>query len=77
MNIKLDLLKKHLSDFINNNIENFEIDASKIADTVATNMLSEIQQIIQNEKHSDSDAMEKIICVFEKYKIDCGFRHDF
>ncbi len=77
MNIKLDLLKKYLSDFINDNIENFEIDASKIADTVAIHMLSEIQNILRNENYSDFDAIEQIICVFEKNKIDCGFRHDF
>ncbi len=77
MNIKLELLKRYIVDFINNNLENFEIDASKIADTVAINMLSEIQNIIRNENYSDFDAIEEIVCVFEKYKIDFGSRHDF
>ena len=77
MNIKLELLKRYIVDFINNNLDNFEIDASKIADTVAINMLSEIQNIIRNENYSDFDAIEEIVCVFEKYKIDFGLRHDF
>lgn len=77
MNIKLELLKSHIYDFINNNLEDFEIDAEKIADTVAINMLREIQSIIRNENDSDFDAIEKIVCVFEKNNIDFGFRHDF
>ncbi len=77
MNIKLELLKKHIADFIENNLDDFEIDASKIADTVAINMLSEIQDIIKNEDYSDFEAIEEIVCVFEKYKIDYSSRHDF
>ena len=40
-------------------------------------MLSEIQRVIKDENYSDSDAMEEIVCIFEKYNIDSGFRHDF
>ena len=40
-------------------------------------MLSEIQKVIQNESYSDFDAIEEIVCIFEKYNIDSGFRHDF
>ncbi len=77
MNIKLELLKSYISDYINNNLEDFEIDASQIADTVAINMLYEIQSIITNETYSDFEAIEEIVCVFEKNKIDFGHRHDF
>ena len=57
--------------------EDFEIDASKIADTTAIQMLREIQKVIHNEKYSDFDAIEEIVCIFERYEIDAGFRHDF
>ncbi len=77
MNVKVELLKTHISDFINSNLEDFEIDASQIADTVAINMLYEIQSIISNENYSDFEAIEEIVCVFERNKIDFGFRHDF
>jgi len=77
MNIKLELLKNSIFDFINDNLESFEIDASKIADTAAINMISEIRNIIEDESNSDFDAIEKIICLFEKNNIDIGFRHDF
>ena len=76
-NIKVELLKRHISDMIINNITEFEIDENKIADTVAIKMLSEIQEIIRNENYSDFDAIEEIVCVFEKYKINFGSRHDF
>ena len=77
MYIKLELLKRYIADFIDNNIENFEINASEIANTVAIEMLAEIQEIICDEENSDFDAVEKIVCVFEKYKVDAGSRHDF
>ena len=77
MKIKLELLKRYLTDYIDNNLEDIEIDADKIVDSVAIRMLSEIQIIIKDETCSDFDAVEKIVCVFEKNKIDFGFRHDF
>lgn len=76
MNIKLELLKSYIEDYINNNLQDFEIDASKIADSKAINILAEIQNIIRNENYSDFDVVEKIVCIFEKYSIDAGFRHD-
>ena len=73
MNIKLELLR----DFLCDRIEDFEIDASEIADTTAIRALEEIQAVIQNEKYSDFEAIEEIVCIFEKYNIDSGSRHDF
>lgn len=77
MDIKLELLRNYVSDFVKNNIEDFEIDVSKIADTTATQALTEIQSIIKNKDYSDFEAIEEIVCVFEKYNIDSGSRHDF
>ena len=77
MNIKIELLKSYISDVINSNIKDFDIDASQIADTTAIKMLFEIQKVIKNEEYSDFDAIERIVCIFEKYNIDFGFRHDF
>ncbi len=77
MSIKLELLRNQIADFINFKIEDFEIDASQIADTTAIQILSEIQKVIKNESYSDFEAIEEIVCIFEKYNIDSGFRHDF
>ena len=77
MNIKLELLKSYISDYINSNLEDFEMDASQISDTIAIQILTEIQKVIKNEKYSDSEAIEEIVCIFEKYRIDFGFRHNF
>ena len=64
MNIKIELLKIHIADYIISSLNDLEIDASQIADTTATQMLSEIQKVIGNKKYSDFDAIEKIICIF-------------
>ena len=72
MKIKVELLKTHISDFINSRIEDFEIDADDIANTVVIKILAEIQEIIKNDSYSDFELIEEIVCVFEKYKIDFG-----
>ena len=77
MNIKLELLRNYISDFIKYKIEDLEIDASQIADTEAVQVLSEGQEGIKNEEYSDFDAAERIVRIFEKYDIESGFRHDF
>ena len=77
MKIKVEFLKNHISDFINSRIEDFEIDADDIANTVAIKILAEIQEIIKNDSYSDFELIEEIVCVFEKYKIDFGNCHDF
>lgn len=77
MDIKLELLKMYIFDFIDSDLEDFEIDASEIADTVAISMLREIQSIICNDNYSDFEALEKIVCVFDRNDIDFGIRYDF
>ena len=77
MDIKLELLRNYVSSFVINHINDFELDADKIANTVAIVALGEIQKIISDENISDFDAVEKIVNVFEKYNLSFGSRHDF
>jgi len=77
VNIKLELLQNHINDIIRIIIENVEPDVSKIADTTAITLLDQIKNIICNEKLSDFDAIEEIVCILEKNSIYCGDRHDF
>ena len=77
MKVKIELLKNYIIDFIKFNLEDMEFDASQIADTTAIKMIAEIQEVITDEKYSDFDAIEAIVCIFEKYNIDAGNRHDF
>lgn len=71
------IIKKYISDSINNQIIDLEINADEIADTVAIKILSEIQDIIKNDDYSDFEIVERIVYMFEKYKIDFGNCHDF
>ena len=77
MKIKTELLKEHISEYIINNIEDFEIDESKIADTKAIKIVEEIKGILENSSYSDFEAVEEITKVFEKNNICCSYRHDF
>ncbi len=77
MNIKLELLKKDISELVESNIENIDIDADKIANTNAISALYEIKSVICDEKLSDFMVVDEIVNIFEKYKINSGGRHDF
>ena len=77
MNIKTELIKSYIADFICNNINDFEIDADKIADTKATMALNEIQQVLHHNELDDFKMIEEIVCIFEKYNLDAGVCHDF
>ena len=50
---------------------------AKIADTTAIRILSEIQAVLQDDDKTDFDVVDEIICIFEKYHICTGTRHDF
>ena len=76
MDIKVELLKRELIRKINEELDNFEIDATQIADTTAIKALREIQQILKADK-DDFMIVEEIVKVFEKYGLDCSPCHDF
>ena len=77
MHLKLELLKGAIFDAITSGLTYAEIDADKIADTTAIKALSKIKEIIRDEEKEDFDVVEEIVCIFEKYHIDIGGRHDF
>ena len=77
MDIKLELLKRRIWYMINNSLSMFEIDADEIADTTAIQVLDEIKKVIGNDDLDDFYAVEEIVCIFEKYGISAGGRHDF
>ena len=77
MTIKTELIKSYISDFICNNINDFGIDADRIADTKATEALAEIQQVLHQNELDDFEMIEEIVCIFEKYNLDAGVCHDF
>ena len=77
MNIKYELLQNYIAECAAYFLQNMELDETKIADTTAISALSQIKDIICNEALSDFEAIEEIISIFEKHRIDFGARHDF
>lgn len=77
MDIRLELLRGHISDLIKSRIDDLEINADEIANTTAIQMLDEIAKVIRNDDIDDFSAIEEIVCIFEKYDISAGGRHDF
>lgn len=76
MDVKLELLKGYIADYIDSHMEDFDIDAAKIADTAAISILAKIKNIICDESYSDFDVVEEIVHILEVHGIYCGSRHD-
>lgn len=77
MDIKSKLLSKTIADTIVHRLNMLDIDANTLIDSAAVLILSEIQEVIQNDNISDFDAIEQIVRIFEKNEINAGGRHDF
>ena len=78
MDLKLDIFAGAVSDAINSAVRYLHIDTEDVINSVALTALNEIQCVIQNaEIENDFDVVEKIVCIFEKYNIKTGGRHDF
>ena len=77
MDIKTELLQDSIYDFLKTTLENCTIDIKNIANTRAISALNAIKEVLSNDTLCDFDAIEEIICIFEKYGIDTGNRHDF
>lgn len=77
MNIKLELLSGSIAEAIQEIFLMHDIDHSQLVDTKATKVLGEIKDVICDSTLDDFDAIDKIVDIFIKYKIDIGGRHDF
>ncbi len=78
MDIKLDIFAGAVSDAINSAIRYIHINTDDVINSVALTALNEIQCVIRNtEVEDDFDVVEEIVCIFEKYNINAGGRHDF
>lgn len=81
MNLKLELIANALADDIKDHLnyleESGKINTKKIADTKATKVLAEIQNVLGREELDDFYKIEKIVNIFEKHKISAKGCHDF
>ena len=76
MNIKFELLSKEIAEAISKILEIFDINENKITDSVAVCVLSEIKDVINNDRLTDFDMVHEIVNIFKNYNIDSGSCHD-
>ncbi len=77
MDIARELMTKQLKEIFTREKEALEEKMNEVVQSMALMCLSDIQKIIQNDELDDSYVVEEIVCIFEKYGIDAGVRHDF
>ena len=85
MKLKYGLLASAISEAIYDTIRThvaydalneLDIDVNEIVNTMAIKVLTEIYNVVQKNKISDSDAVEEIVSIFEKYDISVFSRRD-
>lgn len=78
MDIKLELFAGAVADAINSMIRYIHIETNDTINSVAMAALNEIKYVLANQDiEDDFDVVEEIVCIFEKYNISAGGRHDF
>ncbi len=78
MDIRLEIFSSVVSDAIQRALAYEIIDMDDSITSTALTILNEIECIIRDDTILDDfDVVEEIVCVFEKYHISAGFRHDF
>ena len=77
MDIPFSFLSYEVQGKLQAYLESLELDVKEIVDSRTLACLKEIQAVIQDENLDDFYAIEAIVCIFETYDIDAGFRHDF
>lgn len=78
MDIKLELFAGAVADAINSMIRYIHIETNDTINSVAMAALNEIKYVLANQDiEDDFGVVEEIVCIFEKYNISAGGRHDF
>ena len=80
MDLIYELLVSYFREERDKNTITKALNFEQIVEKQCYKILSEIKNIIQDEKVEDNDCfdkIEKIVCLFESYGIDFGTRHDF
>ena len=77
MNLKRNLLSCGLSELIERQLENSDIDFGEIADSMAIPALDKICAVVTDKTLSDFAAIEEIIYILHSFNIDTDERHDF
>ncbi|MGM9936423.1 MAG: hypothetical protein ACI38A_03675 [Candidatus Ornithomonoglobus sp.] len=73
-----ELLTSKIADLLIDKVCGLNMeDISKCVQNSEEEVINEIQEVLRNEDYSDFDAIEEIVCIFEKYGLDAGSRHDF
>ncbi len=83
MSMKKELIIQSLIAMMEENLDRYlDLDETKMADTIAIQVLSEIQNVLQTKSDfydpdNDFEIVEEIVKIFKKYNLHTGACHDF
>ena len=77
MDIRIELITNEIVEIVKNYIENTAIDFDALIESRSVAIQKRICDVIRNEKLSDFEMVEEIVCILEEHNISCGSCHDF
>ena len=77
MKLKRNLLSCGLSELIERQLENSDVDFDEVADSMAISALDKICTVVNDKTLSAFSVIEEIIDILHSFNIDTGERHDF
>ena len=77
LNTENELIQKYVLEHLENYFSIYNFNMQEIANTKAITALNAIKEVLSNNNLSDFEAIEEIVCIFDKYGIDTVGRHDF
>jgi len=77
MSVTNELIAHIIAEQFTDLLERKKFELPEQAETIGLCIISEVQQILMDEKLDDFEAIEEIVCLFEKHNLNTGFRHDF
>ena len=73
-----ELLTYVIKTEVENKIISMNDELSTKMHLLSLEILENVRNVLsQHDKLSDFEIVEKIVCIFEKYNIDCNSCHDF
>lgn len=78
MSVRGEFLAREIADYVKHKVRDMRMDdIAEYIEGKALDALQEIQDVLNNGRLSDFEAVEAIVCIFEEYGLRGGCIHDF
>ncbi len=74
--LRLDLMADSLAQMIGSYLRYSTFDVNTLINSTAVQVLTEIHEVLEQPDLPDFEAVDMIVCIFNKYNLDSGRIHE-